>query len=149
MTAESENQHVYIGAYALCRDPSNRLLLVRATTGLEDGGLWTMPGGGIEWGEHPDAALRRELEEETGLVDIKAYHVASVYSQAYEGRTDWQGDPVHHIGIVYEVELATFDLRPEREGSTDHCEWLTESRVRELPLGPLAEFAVKLAWPKP
>jgi len=148
MTAESDNQHVHIGAYALCRDPSNRLLLVRATADLEDGGLWTMPGGGIEWGEHPDAALRRELEEETGLVDIKAYRVVAVYSHAYKGRTDWQGDPVHHIGIVYEVVLPSFDLRPEEEGSTDHCEWLSESRVRELPLGPLAEFAVKLAWPK-
>ncbi len=108
-----------------------------------------MPGGGIEWGEHPDAALRRELEEETGLVDVKSHRVTAVYSHAYEGRTDWQGDPVHHIGIVYEVVLAAFDLRPEKEGSTDHCEWLTKSQVRELPLGPLAEFAVKLAWPKP
>lgn len=148
MTAESDNQHVHIGAYALCRDPSNRLLLVRATAGLEDGGLWTMPGGGIEWGEHPDAALLRELEEETGLADIKAHRVTAVYSHAYKGRVDWQGDPVHHIGIVYEVDLAAFDLRPEINGSTDLCEWLTESRVRELPLGPLAEFAVELAWPK-
>lgn len=107
-----------------------------------------MPGGGIEWGEHPDAALLRELEEETGLVDIEAYCLAAVYSHAYKGRTDWQGDPVPHIGIVYEVVLAEFDLKPEIEGSTDHCEWLTESQVRELSLGPLAEFAVELAWPK-
>lgn len=147
MTSESDNQHMHIGAYALCRDPSNRLLLVRATSGLEDGGLWTMPGGGIEWGEHPDDALVRELEEETGLVDIESYRVSAVYSHAYESRTAWQGDPVHHIGIVYEVVLSAFDLKPEQEGSTDHCEWLTESQARELPLGPLAEFAVDLAWP--
>ena len=57
MTEEPDNQHVHIGAYALCRDHSNRLLLVRATAGLEDGGLWTMPGGGIEWGEHPDCRV--------------------------------------------------------------------------------------------
>ena len=69
MSSESDsphNQHMHLGAYALCWDPSNRLLLVRATSGLEDGGLWTMPGGGIEWGEHPNDALARELEEETG-----------------------------------------------------------------------------------
>ncbi len=107
-----------------------------------------MPGGGIDWGEHPDAALLRELEEETGLVDIEAYRVAAVYSHAYEHRTDWQDDPVHHIGIVYKVVLAAYDLRPEKEGSTDHCEWLTESQARESPLGPLGEFGVELAWPK-
>ena len=107
-----------------------------------------MPGGGIEWGEHPDDTLVRELEEETGLVDIESYRVSAVYSHAYESRTDWQGDPVHHIGIVYEVILSAFDLRPEQEGSTDLCDWLTENQARGLPLGPLGEFAVDLAWPK-
>ena len=51
---------------------SGRLLLVRIAGGL-DKGFWTLPGGRIEWGEHPDAALLRELEEETGAVHIKTF----------------------------------------------------------------------------
>lgn len=148
MSSETDNPRVYHGAYALCRDPSNRLLLVRVTSGLADAGLWTLPGGGIEWGEHPEVALIRELEEETGVVDIEKYRVTAVYSQVYGRRPDRSpDDQVHHIGIVYDVVLAAFDLRPERDGSTDRCEWFTESQARLLPLGQLGAFGVGLAWP--
>lgn len=148
MPSESDNLRVYHGAYGLCRDPSGRLLLVRVTSGLADAGLWTLPGGGIEWGEHPETALIRELEEETGIVDIKKSRLAAVYSQVYENPEYRKGDPVHHIGIVYDVTLAKFDIRAEIEGSTDHCEWLTESQARRLPLGQLGAFGVDLAWPR-
>lgn len=61
--ADDDGRGRYLGAYALCRDPSGRLLLARLAPGLLDAGLWTMPGGGVEWGEHPDDAVLRELEE--------------------------------------------------------------------------------------
>lgn len=148
MSPETDNSRVYHGAYGLCLDPSGRLLLVRVTSGLADAGLWTLPGGGIEWGEHPEGALLRELEEETGVVDIERYRLTAVYSQVYEHPNYRKGDPVHHIGIVYDVTLKKFNLRPEKDGSTDRCEWFAESQARLLPLGQLGEFGVELAWPK-
>jgi 8-oxo-dGTP pyrophosphatase MutT (NUDIX family) len=49
----------------VCFDRSGRVLLLRWNlTGLP---YWEPPGGGIEPGESPLAAARRELAEETGL----------------------------------------------------------------------------------
>ena len=60
--ADDEGRGRYLGAYALCRDPSGRLLLARLGPGLLDEGLWTMPGGGVEWGEDPDDADLTDAE---------------------------------------------------------------------------------------
>ncbi|NKB66978.1 MAG: NUDIX domain-containing protein [Candidatus Latescibacteria bacterium] len=147
MSLESDTPHVYHGAYGLCRDLSDRLLLVRVASGLDEG-RWTMPGGGIEWGEHPDTALLRELEEETGAVDIRAFQLATVFSHIYMRSIERPYDSVHHIGIIYDVTLDTFELVPEKEGSTDRCDWFTQSQARQLPLVPLSKFAVDLIWPK-
>ena len=62
---------VYVGTYGFCRDLKGRLLLARLSEGEgPDAGLWTLPGGGVLWGEHPDQAVFREMEEETGLVEL-------------------------------------------------------------------------------
>ena len=52
---------------AVIKDEAGRLLLIRR--GHEPGmGLWSIPGGRIEPGESDEAALVREVREETGLV---------------------------------------------------------------------------------
>ena len=52
---------------AVIKDTAGRLLLIRR--GHEPGkGLWSIPGGRIEPGETDEAALVREVLEETGLV---------------------------------------------------------------------------------
>ena len=52
---------------AIIRDGSGRVLLVRRAN--EPGrGLWSLPGGRVEPGEAEEAAVVREVHEETGLV---------------------------------------------------------------------------------
>jgi 8-oxo-dGTP diphosphatase len=48
---------------------------------------WTFPGGGIRSGEAPEAAARRELAEETGLV-AAALHPARIIEGVFDGRPD-------------------------------------------------------------
>jgi len=56
-----------VAAYNVCHDDASRLLMCRLSDITERPGWWTLPGGGINFGEHPEAGALRELEEETGL----------------------------------------------------------------------------------
>ena len=106
-----------------------------------------MPGGGVEWGEHPDAAVLRELEEEAGITDVRDV-ARSIPTSTNEAQRPH--DSFHHVGIDLRGDSRQRSpSRPEPDGSTDRCEWFTEHQARNLPLVPIARFAVALAWPKP
>jgi ADP-ribose pyrophosphatase YjhB (NUDIX family) len=51
---------------AVVHDAAGRLLLIRRGH-APHAGLWSLPGGRIEAGESPEAAVEREVREETGL----------------------------------------------------------------------------------
>jgi len=55
-------------AAAVLRDDEGRVLVSRRLAGRHLAGLWEFPGGKIEPGETPEAALGRELEEELGII---------------------------------------------------------------------------------
>lgn len=56
-------------ARAIVLDPAERILLVHFR--FPRGSFWATPGGGIDEGETPEQAVRRELDEEAGLVDFE------------------------------------------------------------------------------
>jgi len=61
--------HVLVG---LIGDPSGRWLVNQRRPGSDLAGFWEFPGGKLERGETPLAALRRELSEELGIEVLSA-----------------------------------------------------------------------------
>ena len=57
---------VLVSAVALI-DPDGRVLLAQRPEGKSLAGLWEFPGGKVDPGETPEAALIRELREELGI----------------------------------------------------------------------------------
>lgn len=135
-----------LGSYSLCLDDQNRLLLARLSAVEVEYGAWTLPGGGVDFGEHPDTAAVRELEEETGLVG-QPEGVAGIFSHLYEQSRFAEGADLHFLGIVYRVRIVGGDLRDEVDGTTDACAWFARDELPGLRLVLLAKFGAGLAFP--
>lgn len=135
-----------LGSYSLCIDEAGRLLLARLSAVEVEYGAWTLPGGGVDFGEHPDAAAIRELEEETGLVgEIEG--IAGIFSHLYE-RSRWaRGADLHFLGVVYRMRVVGGDLRDEVDGTTDAAAWFSRDEIADLRLVYLAKFGAGLAFP--
>ena len=75
---------VLVVAVALV-DPAGRVLLAQRPEGKSMAGLWEFPGGKVEAGETPEAALIRELKEELGIEVKQACLAPFVFaSHAYD-----------------------------------------------------------------
>ncbi|MGD9932527.1 MAG: NUDIX hydrolase [Dehalococcoidia bacterium] len=140
-----------VGAYAVCVDEQERILLCRLAPGstLTFDGHWTLPGGGLEHGEEPRVAALRELEEETGLTG-ELEELLDVESNrfAYTNREGREVD-FHGIRIVYRARVTGGTLRDELGGSTDACRWFSREELEGERLLDLAEMAIRLVFGEP
>jgi 8-oxo-dGTP diphosphatase len=136
-----------VAAYNVCVDESSRLLLVRLSDITERPGWWTLPGGGIDFGEHPEAGALRELTEETGLTGriIELLAVDSLQRPALH--PDGAEIDYHSVRIVYRTDIVGGELRDETNESTDHAAWCAREDVDDMPLVELARIGIGLAFP--
>jgi 8-oxo-dGTP diphosphatase len=131
-------------AYVLCRDDRGRVLLTRyAAPGHPDDGKWTVPGGGMEWGESPQETAERELREETGLT-VTLGPVLSVFSRWFDATETLSGEAGHLIGPVYEATSWAGELRDEfaEVDTTDAAGWFALDEARALPHVELLDFVL-------
>ena len=116
----------------------DELLLCRVAVGNLGEGLWTLPGGGLDFGESPQDGVVREVEEETGLVaQISGPPVIHSDAGMWHRRS---GDVrYHHIRFVYPMEIVGGEERLEVGGSTDAFGWFSREEAAAVPLGDLVE----------
>jgi len=128
-----------IGAYGIILRDGAILLCRLSAIVTGNVGKWTLPGGGIDFGEDPKDAVIREIAEETGLV-ARPGALADIHTSLVKRpEASYQ-----RIRIIYHIDDVTGDLVFETEGSTDKCAWIPLSRVRTLPLVPLSRHALTL-----
>ncbi len=63
-----------VSVAAVVTDDNNRVLVIQR----RDNGAWQLPGGVLELDETPDAGVRREVREETG-VEVEPQRLTGVY----------------------------------------------------------------------
>ncbi|CAN5273087.1 MAG: NUDIX hydrolase [Nocardioides sp.] len=118
-----------VAAYALIRRDDSVLLTRISSKGFH-AGSWTLPGGGIDFGESPQDALVREVEEETGLRctvgEVIAVDDVSIRGSSPAGR--WE--EFHGVHLIFAAEVAdqvAVGVEPrvvEVDGTTDAVAWV-------------------------
>ena len=138
-------QLLRVAAYNVCVDADERLLLVRLSAITEAPGAWTLPGGGLHFGEHPEAGALRELREETGLEGrlVELLTVDSIHRilNASDGEYEYHG-----LRIIYRTEIVGGELADERDESTDAAAWFTRADVADLSIVGTGALGLELAF---
>jgi ADP-ribose pyrophosphatase YjhB (NUDIX family) len=129
-----------VSAYGVIVD-DGRILLCRIDEPDTVGhGSWTLPGGGLEFGEGPRDGAVREIREETGY-EAELHEVLDIDS--FVGPCD--GKMQHAVRIIYRATAIGGQLRNEIGGTTDIAQWHDLASCSDLSCVPLAKLGIELA----
>jgi len=119
-------QHIVLVAAVALVDPDGRVLLAQRPPGKSMAGLWEFPGGKVNPGETPEAALIRELAEELGI-DVTASCLAPLTFASHSY-------PDFHLLMPLYVCRKWSGIPVAREGQ--RLTWVRTARLAEFPMPP-------------
>jgi 8-oxo-dGTP diphosphatase len=125
MAATEAKPIVLVAAVALI-DADGRVLLAERPEGKHLAGTWEFPGGKVQAGETPEAALIRELDEELGISTHETCLAPFTFaSHAYEN--------IHLLMPLY-VCRKWQGIVSSREGQ--RLKWVRPAQFDEYPMPP-------------
>jgi len=117
----------------------NRVLLIRILDRAKDKYFWRLVKGGVEEGETEEEALRREIQEEVGLKNIKIIKKIYNYEFTFEDTKYPVSTYLVEADANEQVKLGIDGERP----ITDYI-WVNKDRAIKLLFWPDEKEAVKL-----
>ena len=132
----------HVGSYAVVIKENKIALIKKARGGYK--GKYDLPGGGIEHDETPLEGLYRECQEEIGR-EVKQANLLDTTSVTFKWQmTEDTIEDLHHIGILYQVELDNENLKEDADGLDSlGAEWKDIETLTEDITSPFAWYALK------
>lgn len=121
-----------LAAYALITDGDGRVLLTWFNGEGRAAPAWSLPGGGVDYGETVVEGLVREVHEETGYdVAVGAPILVDTFHGVPSQPT---GRPFRAVRVLYDATITGGTLGTvEVGGSTDYARWVTLEEVAAAP----------------
>lgn len=131
----------HVGSYAVIIKDNKIALIKKARGGYK--GKYDLPGGGIEHDETPIEGLYRECSEEIGR-EVKKATLLDTTSVTFKWQmTEDTIEDLHHIGILYQVELDNDNLKEDADGLDSlGAKWIDINELTEDVTSPFTWYAL-------
>ncbi|QBX99821.1 NUDIX domain-containing protein [Rhodophyticola sp. CCM32] len=133
-------------AYVVAVDANQQILLTQfSKAGHPKSGAWTLPGGGMEWGEQAHETALRELEEETGLcADIGP--LLGAQSEWFDERTSERRQCGLALRLIFKARNCEGELKTDFRGddTTVGAAWFSIDAVQQLNRVEVVDFGLSL-----
>lgn len=136
------NQHFHVGVYGVLIN-ENKILLIKKSRGAYKG-MFDLPGGGIEFGEKAEEALKREFIEETGVI-LKDYAFIS-HNEYFCDYLNDTNEPraLHHLGLYYKVSALFDKIKTDADGQDSlGAEFIDINDLDKIKISPIARPVIE------
>ena len=108
-----------------------KLLMIQESEKLS-GGVWELPGGGLDFGEDIFLGFNRETQEEMGL-SISKISKAPVYVWTWKFENHRNLDWFYSLVVCYRIEFEHLNFTKTDE--CNHIQFFSEEEIKHLELG--------------
>jgi ADP-ribose pyrophosphatase len=130
--------YIGIGCGALIvNDKNETLLLKRTSKTRNEAGFWSKPGGGVEFGERVEDAVKREIKEELG-VDVELVNFLGFTNHIIDSEKQ------HWIAFNYLAKITGGELKNLEPEKHEEIKWFgfdnLPEKISQTTIEPIKKY---------